>query len=256
MAIYKRKRTTKVYRKKSYKKKKTAVKSVVKKLLKQHDRKMYETKHSNQLVTDGTEIYHNNFIMVTTYPFRTTQGTADPEAGVGNRIGDKITCKGYSYKMMVELNERYSDVTFRFMVVKSAKGDTPTRTTMFMGQSGNKMLDKFNFERFSIIEEKFFKLKAPNQSSFGAGLTVGSGAVDATANVSLTRATKIIKGWIPASKFTKGGVLQYENGNDTQLKFYDYWPMLYAYSNYSTDQDLWYIGRLNEFIGDLVYTDA
>jgi len=45
-------------------------------------------------------------------------------AGTKNRIGDEITLKGISLKFMVELNERYSDVTFRMFVVKKAKDDT------------------------------------------------------------------------------------------------------------------------------------
>ena len=39
-------------------------------------------------------------------------------------IGDKITPQGYSYKMMVVLNERHPDVTFRFLFIKSATIDT------------------------------------------------------------------------------------------------------------------------------------
>ena len=70
---------------------------------------------------DGVEIFHNNFVQLVSNPFSTNAGVGDPEAGVGSRIGDKITPKGYSYKMMIELNERFSDVTFRFLFIKSAK---------------------------------------------------------------------------------------------------------------------------------------
>ena len=44
-----------------------------------------------------------------------------------------------SFKMMLELNERYSDVTFRLFVVRSAKGDTPTSDTLWQGASGKYM---------------------------------------------------------------------------------------------------------------------
>ena len=84
----------------------------------------------------------------------------------------------------------------------------------------------------------------------------GSGTVETYPDNVLSRATRIIKGWIPASKFTSKGVLTYENGSTSQVKFYDYTPVLYAYSNYSTEQDLWYVGRVNEYIGRLVYTDG
>lgn len=240
----------------TYKKKRTTVRAVVKKMLKTHDKKMYEVKHSKQHVSDGSEIYHNNFITCTTFPFRTNQGSDDPMEGIGSRVGDKVTVKGYSFKMMVELNERYSDVTFRFLLVRAAKGDTPTRDTLFQGQSGNKMIDGINYERYGIIYQKFFKLKAPNQGTQGNAVAgAGINAAD-SANQTLSRATRIIRGWIPGTKIAKGGVLQYENGSVTQLKFFDYHPVLYAYSNYTTLQDMWYVGRLNEFVGDLCYTDA
>ena len=52
----------------------------------------------------------------------TTQGVAyHMTASTNNRIGDEINLKGVHMKFMVELNERYSDVTFRMFVVKKAK---------------------------------------------------------------------------------------------------------------------------------------
>ena len=93
---------------------------------------------------------------------QTNNGTMDLENNLGNRIGDKITLSGVSFTMMLELNERYSDVTFRMFVVRSAKGDTPTSSTLWMGASGNKMLDTFNTERFSILFSKYVQIKAPN----------------------------------------------------------------------------------------------
>ena len=81
---------------------------------------------------------------LTTTFLKTTTGVLDPMVGDGNRVGDEITLKGISLKLMVELNERYSDVTLRMILVRSAKGDTPTRATLFKGQSGNKMLDTYN----------------------------------------------------------------------------------------------------------------
>mmetsp|Transcript_58081 Transcript_58081/g.137011 ORF Transcript_58081/g.137011 Transcript_58081/m.137011 type:complete len:81 (+) Transcript_58081:2-244(+) len=63
------------------------------------------------------------------------------------------------------------------------------------------------------------------------------------------------KFFVPASKFTTRGVMKYENGSDSQLKFFDYNVMVYAYSNYSTIETS-YVGRVNEFIGTLMYRDA
>lgn len=125
----------------------------------------------------------------------TTQGTKNPEDNTGlNRIGDQIQLRGISLKFMVELNERYSDVTFRLMIVKCARGDTPTRATLFNGASDNKMLDTINTDRYTIISQKWFKLKAPNTGTIGGELGgVGSGIKlhpDTLNEVALSRFTK------------------------------------------------------------------
>lgn len=226
--------------------------------------KKMETKQIVRTATDGQEIFHNNFITLSSQPFATQQGTADGDAvGVtGVRIGDEVTARGYSMKFMVELNERYSDVTFRVMMIKCAKGDTPTRTTLFHGQSGNKMLDSINTERYTVVMQKYFKIKAPNQSipNPAEAIGLGSGVVyeEVTANNTgnaLSRATKIIKFWVPARKFTKNGILRYEN-QSTQTKFFDYHVLLYAYSNYSTLQDIYYVARLNDTVEQFYFKDA
>lgn len=223
-----------------------------------------ETKVITRTATDGTEILHNNFITLSSQPFSTQQGTADGDVvGVtGVRIGDEVTARGYKMKFMVELNERYSDVTFRLLMVKCAKGDAPTRATLFHGQSGNKMLDSINTERYSIIKQKYFKLKSPNLAIQDATTDTGTGvgqAIHATAgqggNNVLSRATKIVKFWVPASKFTRRGILRYEN-QSTQTKFFDYHVLLYAYSNYSTLQDLFYVARLNDTVEQFYFKDG
>lgn len=223
--------------------------------------KKMETKQITRTATDGQEIFHNNFITLSSQPFATQQGTADGDAvGVtGVRIGDEVTARGYSMKFMVELNERYSDVTFRVMMIKCAKGDTPTRATLFHGQSGNKMIDSINTERYTVVMQKYFKIKAPNTSipNPGEAIGTGSGVVyeTATANAALSRATKIVKFWVPASKFTKNGILRYENQSH-QTKFFDYHVLLYAYSNYSTLQDIYYVARLNDTVEQFYFKDA
>ena len=245
------------------------IQAVVRKAIAQNNKKTLEVKQAVSTISDGTEIYHNNFITLDGHLLETTQGVKDPNTSHTEcRIGDQITLRGCKIKMFVELNERYSDVTFRMLVVKCAKGDTPTRATLFNGLSGNKMLDTINKERYTIVFQKYFKIKAPNivpttgnGSTTQVGTTVPptnagifySGATAGT--VMLSRATKIIKAWIPGKAFAKNGIIQYEN-NGHQVKFFDYQVLLYAYSNYSTDQDLWYVGRCNDYINQLYFTDA
>jgi len=247
---YKRKTPVRRYKKNTTSSKKIA--SICRSIV----NKNIETKHSVFSTSDGTEISHNNFINITSDMLKTTQGTGDNSvSNTLNRVGDSINIRGLSMKMMIELNERYSDVTFRLIVVKSAKGDTPTRGTLFYGQSSNKMLDKINNERFTVIAQKYCKITAPNQSTVGAMPLGGSGTNYANdGDLRISRASKLLKIWIPANKI-KRGQMTYESGSD-QPKFFDYHVLLYAYSNYSTLQDTWNVGRLNDYIQELYYKDA
>ena len=129
--------------------------------------KNIETKQGVRNITDGLEIAHYNFVILSNEPLATLNGTEDENNTTGQRIGDKINLRGLKISMMTELNERYSDVTFRFLFVKSAKGDTPTRATLFTGNSGNKMIDTLDRERYTIIRDKWFKVKAPNMGTNG-----------------------------------------------------------------------------------------
>lgn len=218
-----------------------------------------ETKTSQETSTDGQEIFHNDMVQVTGNLLATVQGTDDSEVGRGDRIGDRITLKGVSLKFFLELNERYSDVTFRILVIRSARLDYPSRASLFNGESGNKMMDTIKKERFSVVAQKWVKIKAPNQSVNPAGQTgAGSGVYyQDTANFqpTLSRATRIVKMWIPGFKFAKGGHLQYEDAS-INTKFFDYTVQVYAYSNYSTLQDVYYVGRVNEFLSKMYYKDA
>lgn len=235
-------------------------------ITKQFNKKV-ETKHCLYTAPDGTEILHNNFVTLSSALLATTQGVTDPDnTNTQCRIGDNINLRGVSIKMMLELNERYSDVTFRIIVVRCAKGDVPTRSTLFCGISGNKMLDRIANERYSIIAQKFIKMKAPNNSAVGntgsssevttlglgnAGIEYPGGSYN---NPSLSRATRLVKIWIPGTKFNKSGVIQYEN-NSSQVKFFDYYVLCYAYSNYTTLQDVWNVGRINDYFHELYFKD-
>ena len=132
----------------------------------------------------------------------------------GQRIGDEVNLEGISIKLMIEMNERYSDCTFRLILVKSAKGDVPTRDTLFRGNSGNKMLDNFNNERYTIMMSKYYKLTARSVGTIGAAqgtLVIPAGFNTATdANLVLSRATKIIRVYLPGRLFGAGGKIVYD----------------------------------------------
>ena len=105
-------------------------------------------------------------------------GIEDQENSRGSRVGDQIYLIGVTFAMMLELNERYSDVTFSLMVIRFAKGDTPTTATLWNGASGNKMLDTYKMERFNVLYTKYVKMLAPPMGIQSAGATnqiTGSG---------------------------------------------------------------------------------
>lgn len=233
----------------------STLQAAVRRAVAQSINKNIETKMSCYSNTDGQEILHNNFITLDLQLLRTTQGVTAPDAStINNRIGDKINLKGVSIKFMAELNERFTDVTFRCLVVKCAKNDTPTRATLFNGLSGNKMLDTLNTERYTFLVDKWFKIK-----NHGTGILSGEGAVgegnNTNGQIVSSRQTKIVKIWIPYTKFTKSGVITYEDGGEFP-KFFQYHVLLFAYSNYSTLQDVYNVARLNDVVSVMYFKDA
>lgn len=221
-----------------------------------------ETIKSVSTITDGQQIAHNSYISLADNLLTCSNGDDNPNnTNVSNRIGDQISLKGVSIKFMVELNERFSDVTFRLMVIKTSRDDNPvTSGNLWTGTSSNKMLDTVNTDRYDIMYQKYFKMKAPNPGSWGASVPAlpqaPAGLVDADENPTLSRATKIVKCWIPGNKFSPNGVIQFQNAG-ARPKFFDYMCVLYAYSNYSTSDGLvaYNVARLNDVVTVSYYKD-
>jgi len=225
--------------------------------------KAAESKQSVFTSGDYTQISHNSFVNIAPNNIlATNQGVQDPENSLLlNRIGDKITLMKVQFRMMLELNERYSDVTYRILLVRSPRGDTPTSATLFNGVSGNKMLDTLNYQRYTVIYEKWGKIKAPPLGLGGASQVSGTGsgiygADPATAENRLSRATQIVKFDVDGSKFSKDKVIQYDADNSSVQKTYDYNLLIYAYSNFSTSSALgYYVLAVNDYYHRLVYKD-
>lgn len=219
-----------------------------------------ETKQAQISSSDYQQIGHNSFINIDPLVLATTQGTADPTSSANAcRIGDEITLLKAKFCMMLELNERYSDVSYRIMVVKSARGDIPTTTTLFNGLSGNKMLDTLNYERYSVIYQKWGKITARNMSMgpnpSTAGTAMGIYNPEAGTVNYQSRATKIVKFSIDGKKFARNGIIKYDAGG-VDGKFFDYNVLVYAYSNYSTSSALGYnVLAVNDYYHLLEFKD-
>lgn len=234
----------------------SVIQAAVRRAVTKQVNKNIETKQSCYSSSDGTEIAHNNFITLSNRLLSTTQGITDPQTTDSlNRIGDSINLKGVSIKVMVEANERYSDVTFRLLVVKTARNVTPTRATLFNGLSGNKMIDTLNTEKFTVLAQKYFKIKAGNTGISSASYSGGYDNIGSTNAATYSRPTRVVKLWIPGTKFARSGIITYEDGT-SNVKFFDYHVLLYAYSNYTTLQDVFNVGRLNDFVSVMYYKDA
>lgn len=210
---------------------------------------MIETKESLQTVADNTNLGHNTAVVLLD-PMNMTQGTGDSMVGNANRIGDRISIKGLMIKGFIENAAQRPKVYYRVMLTRSAKGDTINRTTLFKGDSGNKMIDQVDTERFTIIAQKVFNIEESNP----AWNTISTTGI-VSSGLSAGIGTRTFKMWIPGRKFGKYGTVQFEN-NSNQPKFYDYRVIVVAYDWYGTPQDVNVVGKVNSMYTKLYFKDA
>lgn len=214
--------------------------------------RMIETKESRPVSVVNLALAHNNVTVLSGNPLSTTNGTDDVMAGVGQRVGDRISIRGMKACFFVEGALQRSKVYFRLMLIKMAKGDTLTRGTLFTGIAANKMIDLVNTERFTIVAQKIITVTPPSTAPSGVD-AAGIGTI--VSNNNITTGNRIVKFWIPGNKFGKNGNIVYENGA-SQVKFFDYKWCIVAYDWYGTPQDVNNVGIVNEAYSRLYYKDA
>lgn len=218
-----------------------------------------ETKEGQWSSASNIALAHNNITLVlkgdggVLNPFQRTQATGDPmDQNAFHTIGDQIMVKGMSIKGFFEGALQRSKVYFRVMLVKYARGDAPTRDTLFKNDSNNKMLDVINTERYTVVWQKIFNVSPPNPPPN----TVSATGVAEPGVLAGVTGNRIIKAWIPGRKFGRGGNVQYENGSNTNVKFFDYRFYVLAYDWFGTPQDLNTVGRINSMFSKVYYKDA
>lgn len=224
--------------------------------------KTIETKEGQWKTGANVALAHNNITVIQApgngqaflNAFQLQFGSLDQDMtnGGGQRIGDEITVQSVKFHGMVEGALQRSKVYFRFMLVKCAKGDLPTRATLFKGNADNKMIDEINTERYSIIASRIFNVTPPNP---GPNTVSATGVAEPGVLAGVT-GNKIFKIIIPGKKFGRNGVIKYENGSQPQVKFYDYVPIFVAYDWYGTPQDVNNVGRINEMYCKIRFKDA
>lgn len=217
-----------------------------------------ETKEGCRRVTNF-QCSHNNLTVLNDAdgnvfnPFICAQNVADPMAAGGmNRIGDQITVKRLYFKFFVEASLGRAKVHFRFMLIKMAKGDTLDRTTFFQNACGNKMIDMYNKERFTIVAQKSLTVSASNTVANAINIATGT----ATAGNYGITGNRVFTMSIPGKKFGRGGKITYENGSTNQVKFYDYRLAVVAYDWYGTPQDINNVGFVNDGFVKIYFQDA
>ena len=199
--------------------------------------KMIETKHFTWRTSVNVALPHNNVTIVQQQSggdlniFRSALGTDDPMGVGGSRIGDSISVRGVMIRGYFENALERPKVHYRVMLVRCAKGDTPNRANLFCSDSGNKMIDQVNNERFTIVAQRIFNISNSNPGPASSASATG---VPLTAATSATwyggTGTRTFKMWIPGFKFGNNGLIKFENASQTQVKFYDYRICIVAYN--------------------------
>ena len=185
--------------------------------------RMIETKESLSTATSSLNL-PQNIVIVPINPLVVAQGTGDSMAGTANRIGDRISLKGLLIRGMFENALERSKVFYRVILTRSAKGDTINTSTLFKGNSANKMIDQVNTDRFTILASRTFTINTANAApSTATGLGVPNSATPAGIG------TRLFNLWVPGRKFGRGGNIQYEDASSVQPKFYDYRIVIMAY---------------------------
>lgn len=210
-----------------------------------------ETKES-EFSLSNQQVSHNNVYVWTQSPFATTNGSQDPMAGLGQRIGDQVTLRGLAATWFVEGSLQRSKVHFRIMLLKGPRGASFNRSDIFKGMTENKLIDQINTEKYTVMAQKRFNVSPPNGAPASLSVVTGVPASE----VSGITGNKIVKFWIPGRKFGRDGVIKYENFSGYDLKFFDYRWVVFAYDWYGTPQDTNNVGFINEAWSKMYYKDA
>lgn len=228
--------------------------------------RMIETKEVTHQFSPNQAMPHNltvqladNDSVTNMNIFRLGQGAADTDihaAAPNNRIGDSIAIKGVKLRFFLENSLGRSKVYYRIMLLRAPRGDaslntTTLRSALFKGRTNNKMLDGIDTKRYRVIWQTQCTVQPTNPQA----LTVGVTGVPATGTPAGT-ASKIVSAWIPGYKFGRSGVIQYEQGSASLVKFYDYIVVFVAYDWFGTPQDVNNVGQLNEGYSTVYFKDA
>lgn len=222
-----------------------------------------ETKQAQWKSVTNVQLPHNDVYIVQTSasgggdlnPLKTATGVDDPMgANQGFRIGDEIALKGMQIVMFLENALGRSKVYYRVMLVKCPRAIAPTLLGgLYQGNSANKMIDTLNSEKFTICWQKTVNIQCANS----APLTIlpNVNGVPSTATPAGI-GSRIVRAWIPGSKFGRNGILKYEDMTSTLPKFFDYKLVIVCYDWFGTPQTVNNVGVLNECYTKIFFKDS
>jgi len=224
-----------------------------------------ETKENQWKTPVNVGYFHNSLSAIndtTAAPlniFKLLRGYDDAgngPTGGSNRIGDQVSIKGVMFKLFIENALNRPKVFYDIMLIKFAKGDNPTTTTLYKGNAGNKMIDMIDKERYTVVARKRFTVSASNPAPSFASIPAGQPEeLEVGGLYNAGMATKVVNIYVPGRKFGRGGNITYENNSDSQVKFFDYRWYIMVYDWYGTPVDN-IVGRINEGYCKIYFKDA
>lgn len=224
-----------------------------------------ETKTMMFTVNDNQAIGHNNFIYLENSLFALRLQTISNDFTTipkGSVVGSRYFAKGVSFRFMLENPADRPYVIYRFMVIKAAHGNNPTRADLFEGVTGNKLLDYVDTDKYTIEFQRWIHVKAPNagtQSAANANGTYNAADFSGTETV-MTTPKKVVKLYWPCKKHIR---LHDYSDRETidgltdrqRPKNFNHYVLIYAYDNYITPQDLTTVGRVNDYVSKIYVKD-
>jgi len=187
--------------------------------------------------------------------FTRTNGMDDPQGtSIIKMLGDSFKLQGIACKFFLENPYSRPKTYYRMMFLRGPRG--AAFTDLFKGCCDNKMIDQFNTEKYKIIASKRVTVQASNVAAQAAQI----GGNEPMTTVTATSAeyggigSKIVSFWIPGTKITKSGVINYEN-NANDVKFYDYKWVCLCYDWNGTPITS-FCGAINEGYCKLYFKDA
>lgn len=161
--MVKRKRSTK--KQTANKRSRKSISKIVKTVL----TKNAETKYK-VLAAENNQLFHNTGaaggIVFVSNMLQTQQGLTEE-----SRIGDKVMAKGLSIKLWLSNKADRPNVMYRIMVVATPPDQRTASTpaTFWEGDTGNKMLDHINVNRYRVVKSKYVTIGGQD-TAFQAGV--------------------------------------------------------------------------------------